>query len=109
MLRQCCAEQMLAERSKDYGSKGWSWLKGAYVSAASHVETLAQEQGYKVDLGERLCLPRCPFWVHHSSCESSVACHARLSAFWQSRTFKQGYWEQGLGIWGLFASQIRPC
>lgn len=43
---------MLAERSKEYGSKGWSWLKGAYVSAASHVESMAQENGYKVDLGE---------------------------------------------------------
>ena len=43
--------QVLAERSKEYGSKGWSWLKGAYVSAASHVESVAQENGYKVDLG----------------------------------------------------------
>ena len=46
--------QVLAERSKEYGTKGWSWLKGAYVSAASHVEHMAQEQGYKVDLGKHL-------------------------------------------------------
>ena len=66
--------QVLAERSKEYGSKGWSWLKGAYVSAASHVESVAQENGYKVDLGK---LPPCRLPEGRS--EPGRVCLARSS------------------------------
>jgi ADP-ribosylation factor GTPase-activating protein 1 len=42
-----------AEKTKEYGSKGWSLLKSAYVAAASTIEKTAAEQGYQVDLGSK--------------------------------------------------------
>ena len=40
------------EKGKEYGAKGWGFLKSAYASVASGVETVARDNGYKVDLGE---------------------------------------------------------
>lgn len=40
------------ERGREYGAKGWGLLKSAYASVASGVESVARENGYKVDLGE---------------------------------------------------------
>jgi len=40
------------ERGREYGVKGWGFLKSAYASVASGVETVARDNGYKVDLGE---------------------------------------------------------
>ena len=42
-----------AEKTKEYGSKGWSLLKTAYASAAATIEQTAAQQGYKVDLGSK--------------------------------------------------------
>ena len=47
------AEQLAvaSEKGKEMGAKGWGFLKSAYAVAASQVETLARDNGYKVDLG----------------------------------------------------------
>jgi ADP-ribosylation factor GTPase-activating protein 1 len=42
-----------AEKTKEYGSKGWSLLKNVYTVAASKLEETAAQQGIKVDLGAR--------------------------------------------------------
>ena len=44
---------VVAERGKEYGVKTFSFLKSVYANAAAQVETVAQEHGYKVDLGAR--------------------------------------------------------
>lgn len=48
--------QVVAERTKEYGAKSWSFLKNAYAAAASSIEQTAASQGYKVDLGSRKAL-----------------------------------------------------
>ncbi|KAK9804403.1 hypothetical protein WJX72_011117 [[Myrmecia] bisecta] len=50
-LQQSAA--VVAEKSKEYGTKTWSFLKTAYAGVASNVETLARENGYKIDLGAK--------------------------------------------------------
>lgn len=45
--------QLAAERTREYGNKGWSLLRSAYASAASRIEQSAAQQGYKIDLGSR--------------------------------------------------------
>lgn len=47
---------LVAEKGREYGNKGWSFLKAGYASMASHVEHLARDNGYNVDLGELLHL-----------------------------------------------------
>jgi len=47
------ATSTAAEKTKEYGSKGWSLLKTAYAAAASTIETTAAHQGIKVDLGSK--------------------------------------------------------
>jgi ADP-ribosylation factor GTPase-activating protein 1 len=42
-----------AEKTKEYGTKGWSLLKSAYAAAASTIEQTAAQQGYQVDLGSK--------------------------------------------------------
>lgn len=42
-----------AEKTKEYGAKGWSLLKSAYAAAAATIEQTAAQQGYKVDLGSK--------------------------------------------------------
>lgn len=42
---------MVAERGKEIGAKGWSFIKGVYGTVASQVETVAKDSGYKLDLG----------------------------------------------------------
>ena len=42
----------VAERGKDLGAKGWSFIKGVYGTVASQVETVAKDSGYKLDLGQ---------------------------------------------------------
>ena len=45
-----------AEKTREYGTKGWSILKNAYAVAASKLEQTAAHQGLKVDFGSRkLC------------------------------------------------------
>lgn len=43
----------VAEKSKEFGTKGWSFLKAGYANMASHVEHMARENGYNVDLGAK--------------------------------------------------------
>lgn len=43
----------VAEKTKEYGAKGWSLLRSAYASAASAVEKTAAQQGYQLDLGSK--------------------------------------------------------
>lgn len=43
-----------AAKGKEYGAKGWGFLKAGYASMAGHLETMAKENGYSVDLGMRL-------------------------------------------------------
>ena len=40
-----------AERGKEYGTKGWGFMKSAYASMAQQVEHLARDNGYQLDLG----------------------------------------------------------
>lgn len=44
---------VVAEKGKEYGSKGWGLMRGLYANVASQVESVASEHGYKVDLGAR--------------------------------------------------------
>ena len=50
---------VVAEKGKEYGVKTFSFLKSVYANAAAQVETVAQEHGYKVDLGARLRMRCC--------------------------------------------------
>ena len=43
----------VAEKTKEYGAKGWNLLRSAYASAASAVEKTAAQQGYQLDLGSK--------------------------------------------------------
>ena len=49
---------VVAEKSKEYGVKTFSFLKSVYANAAAQVENVAQEHGYKVDLGAWLWTPQ---------------------------------------------------
>lgn len=39
------------EIGKEYTAKSWNFMKGVYANVASQVETVARDNGYKVDLG----------------------------------------------------------
>ncbi|CAK0786036.1 hypothetical protein CVIRNUC_009249 [Coccomyxa viridis] len=43
----------VAERGKDLGAKGWSFIKGVYGTVATQVESVAKDNGYKLDLGSQ--------------------------------------------------------
>jgi Skp family chaperone for outer membrane proteins len=45
---------VVAEKGKEYGTKGWTFLKGVYGTVANQVENVARENGYKLDLGTSL-------------------------------------------------------
>ena len=51
---------MVAERGKEFGAKGWSFIKGVYGTVASQVETVAKDSGYKLDLGTDISLALTP-------------------------------------------------
>lgn len=40
------------EIGKEYTAKSWNFMKGMYANVASQVETVARDNGYKVDLGK---------------------------------------------------------
>jgi len=40
------------QQAKEYTAKSWNFMKGVYANVASQVETVARDNGYKVDLGE---------------------------------------------------------
>ncbi len=42
---------VVAEKGKEYGAKGWNFLKGVYGTVANQVEHVARDNGYRVDLG----------------------------------------------------------
>ncbi|CAL8466152.1 g5688 [Coccomyxa elongata] len=42
---------VVAEKGKEYGTKGWNFLKGVYGTVANQVEHVARDSGYKLDLG----------------------------------------------------------
>lgn len=42
---------VVAEKGKEYGAKGWTFLKGVYGTVATQVESVARDNGYKLDLG----------------------------------------------------------
>lgn len=46
---------VVAEKGKEYGTKGWNFLKGVYGTVANQVEHVARDSGYKLDLGEPFC------------------------------------------------------
>lgn len=46
-------EAGVAEKTKEYGLKGWALLRTAYASAASTIESTAAQQGLQVDLGSK--------------------------------------------------------
>lgn len=48
--QQCKA---VAERSKELGRKGWVGVRAVYATVASHVETIAKDNGYNVNLGAK--------------------------------------------------------
>ncbi|KAI7846015.1 hypothetical protein COHA_000553 [Chlorella ohadii] len=60
-----------AEKAKEMGSKGWSFLKSAYASAAAAVEQTAAQNGYKVDLGSR----KVAATVHATSASGTVGAY----------------------------------
>ena len=43
---------VVAEKGKEYGTKGWNFLKGVYGTVANQVEHVARDNGYRLDLGE---------------------------------------------------------
>ena len=45
------------EIGKEYTAKSWNFMKGMYANVASQVETVARDNGYKVDLGETCLTP----------------------------------------------------
>ena len=45
------------EIGKEYTAKSWNFMKGMYANVAGQVETVARDNGYKVDLGERAQVP----------------------------------------------------
>lgn len=51
---------VVAERGKEIGAKGWSFIKGVYGTVASQVETVAKDSGYKLDLGAHMSLSLTP-------------------------------------------------
>ena len=52
-MNDALQEAGVAEKTKEYGQKGWSLLRSAYASAASAVEGVAKEQGIQLDLGSK--------------------------------------------------------
>ena len=52
-MNDALQEAGVAEKTKEYGAKGWSLLRTAYASAASTIEKTAAQQGYKLDLGSK--------------------------------------------------------
>lgn len=44
------------EIGKEYTAKSWNFMKGMYANVAGQVETVARDNGYKVDLGEHALL-----------------------------------------------------
>lgn len=52
-MNDALQEAGVAEKTKEYGAKGWALLRSAYATAASTIEKTAAQQGYKVDLGSR--------------------------------------------------------
>lgn len=40
------------QQAKEYTAKSWNFMKGVYANVASQVESVARENGYKVDLGD---------------------------------------------------------
>lgn len=49
------------QQAKEYTAKSWNFMKGVYANVASQVETVARDNGYKVDLGNMgLCC-----WIDH--------------------------------------------
>lgn len=101
------------EKSKEYGTKGWGFLRGVYANVANQVESVASEHGYRVDLGAaqppslmlaiehssmhrpcflyRPCVAtRFPF-VSKSACNCRLLCHSeqsklRIAMFRNDRT-----------------------
>ena len=57
-----------SEKGKEYGARGWGFLKSAYATVASNVEHVARENGYRVDLGSKFCVRlSCPqTWISRS-------------------------------------------
>ncbi|DBB12132.1 hypothetical protein WJX82_005961 [Trebouxia sp. C0006] len=41
------------QQAKEYTAKSWNFMKGVYANVASQVETVARDNGYKVDLGSK--------------------------------------------------------
>lgn len=52
-MNDALQEAGVAEKTKEYGAKGWSLLRTAYASAASTIEKTAAQQGYQIDLGSK--------------------------------------------------------
>ncbi len=52
-MNDALQEAGVAEKTKEYGQKGWSLLRSAYASAASAVEGVAKEQGHPAGLGQQ--------------------------------------------------------
>ena len=52
-MNSALKEAGVAEKTKEYGVKGWALLRSAYASAASTIESTAAQQGIKVDLGSK--------------------------------------------------------
>jgi ADP-ribosylation factor GTPase-activating protein 1 len=52
-MNEALQEAGVAEKTKEYGAKGWSLLRTAYASAASTIEKTAAQQGYQLDLGSK--------------------------------------------------------
>lgn len=42
---------VVAEKGREYGAKGWTFLKGVVGTVATQVESVARDNGIKLDLG----------------------------------------------------------
>lgn len=56
------------QQAKEITAKSWNFMKGVYANVASQVETVARDNGYKVDLGMAHC--HCV-----KRCQDSGYCH----------------------------------
>ena len=76
------------QQAKEITAKSWNFMKGVYANVASQVETVARDNGYKVDLGTAHCHcvghcedSNCSHCLHlyEGHCDMLVTAHDRCN------------------------------
>jgi len=65
------------QQAKEYTAKSWNFMKGVYANVASQVESVARENGYKVDLGEH-CINSSNNINHKNAFQLMMMCRTSL-------------------------------